>query len=98
MDAAVSGVCLRQTPMPKSGRTPDFGTRKGLEGFSRGAERRGRSGSGAPESPVRPAGPDAPKFRECALTGFSGQGRVNKGFQSRQGFGDDRLAFKDRTK
>jgi hypothetical protein len=42
MDAAVSiairrrridGVCLRQTPMSKSGRTPDFGTRKGLQRY-----------------------------------------------------------------
>jgi hypothetical protein len=28
----IDGVCRRQTPMSKSGRTPDFGTRKGLEG------------------------------------------------------------------
>jgi hypothetical protein len=44
--------------MPKSGRMPDFGTRKGLEGFSHGAERRGRSDSAAPQSPVR--GPSCP--------------------------------------
>jgi hypothetical protein len=27
------GVLLCKTPMPKSGRTPDFGTRKGLQRY-----------------------------------------------------------------
>jgi hypothetical protein len=58
MDGAVSiairrrridGVCLRQTPMPKSGRTPDFGTRKGLEGC--GADPARSAGAGAIAEP-----------------------------------------------
>jgi hypothetical protein len=55
-----------QNPKPRSG----FGSRKGLEGFSRGAQRRGRSGSGAPQSPVF-CGKEAPlygalKSKKCA--------------------------------
>jgi hypothetical protein len=37
--------------------------RKGLEGFSHAAGGAGARTRGAPESPVRPEGPDAPKDR-----------------------------------